>query len=33
MKKKIIITLCTAVPVVALAGFLRSRRKRYAVGR
>ncbi len=33
MKKKIIITLCTAVPVVALAAFLRSRRKRYAVGR
>lgn len=33
MKKKIIITLCTAVSVVALAAFLRSRRKRYAVGR
>ena len=33
MKKKIIITLCTAVPVVALAVFRRSRRKRYAVGR
>lgn len=33
MKKKIIITLCTAVPVAALAAFLRRRRKRYAVGR
>lgn len=30
MKKKIIITLCTTVPA-ALAVFLRSRRKRYAV--
>lgn len=31
MKKKIIITFCADVPVVALAAFLRSRRKRYAV--
>ncbi len=31
MKKKIIITLCTTVPAAALAVFLRSRRKRYAV--
>lgn len=31
MKKKIIITFCAAAPMVALAVFLRSRRKRYAV--
>lgn len=31
--KKVILTFCTAVQVVALAAFLRSRRKRYAVGR
>lgn len=31
MKKKAIIAFCAAVPVVALAAFLRSRRKRYAV--
>lgn len=30
MKKKLIITLCTAVPVVALTAFLCSRKKRYA---
>lgn len=30
MKKKIIITFCAAVPAVALAALLRSRRKRYA---
>lgn len=31
MKKKVIITFCAAVPVVALAAFLRSRRRKYAV--
>lgn len=31
MKKKIIITFCAVVPVVALAAFLRSRRRKYAV--
>lgn len=31
MKKKIIITFCAAVPVVALAAFLRSRRRKYVV--
>ncbi len=31
MKKKIFITFCAAVPVVALAAFLRSRRRKYAV--
>lgn len=30
MKKKLIITLCAAVPVVALAAFWGSRKKRYA---
>lgn len=31
MKKKVIITFCAAVPVVALAAYLRSRRRKYAV--
>ena len=31
MKKKVIITFCAAVPVVALVAFLRSRRRKYAV--